>query len=118
MSDGDDVGEAQVGAGTEDEVAFDPEARALCPDGNCTGVIGDDGRCKVCGARGEATRSGAAVGSDTGEGDPASMGGGDLDDTSEGELDARELCSDGNCVGLIGEDARCKVCGRPAEAVS
>ena len=24
-------------------------ARQLCPDGSCIGVIGDDGRCKVCG---------------------------------------------------------------------
>ena len=24
-------------------------SRALCPDGACVGVIGDDGRCKVCG---------------------------------------------------------------------
>src|SRR5207249_3758056 len=23
--------------------------RALCPDGNCTGVIGPDGKCKLCG---------------------------------------------------------------------
>ena len=26
---------------------FDPHRR-LCPDGACIGVIGDDGRCKVC----------------------------------------------------------------------
>lgn len=28
--------------------------RQLCPDGSCIGVIGDDGRCKVCGRAGEA----------------------------------------------------------------
>ncbi|HEX7839359.1 MAG TPA: hypothetical protein VF469_17900 [Kofleriaceae bacterium] len=28
--------------------AKDPE-HALCPDGACTGVLGDDGRCKQCG---------------------------------------------------------------------
>ena len=27
---------------------FDPHRR-LCPDGACIGVIGDDGRCRVCG---------------------------------------------------------------------
>ncbi len=27
--------------------AFDPD-RALCPDGACVGVIGADGRCKIC----------------------------------------------------------------------
>ncbi|HEY0484240.1 MAG TPA: hypothetical protein VGD37_42265, partial [Kofleriaceae bacterium] len=26
----------------------------------------------------------------------------------------RQLCSDGSCIGVIGSDGRCKVCGRPA----
>jgi hypothetical protein len=26
------------------------EDRDLCPDGNCTGLIGPDGKCKLCGA--------------------------------------------------------------------
>ncbi len=30
------------------------------------------------------------------------------------DADSRELCSDGSCVGLIGSDGKCKVCGRPA----
>ena len=29
---------------------LDLEARELCSDGGCIGVIGDDGRCRVCGA--------------------------------------------------------------------
>jgi hypothetical protein len=36
----------------EGESPFDP-ARRLCPDGACTGVLGADGRCKVCGRTGE-----------------------------------------------------------------
>jgi hypothetical protein len=32
---------------TED--GFDPHHRELCPDGGCIGLIGPDGRCKVCG---------------------------------------------------------------------
>lgn len=32
----------------------EPAARALCPDGACVGVIGDDGRCRVCGGSGTA----------------------------------------------------------------
>src|SRR5512142_3159570 len=32
----------------QDEIDF--EHRILCPDGACIGVIGPDGRCKVCGA--------------------------------------------------------------------
>jgi hypothetical protein len=29
--------------------AKDDLERAVCPDGSCTGVLGDDGRCKQCG---------------------------------------------------------------------
>jgi hypothetical protein len=32
-----------------EEAGFDPESRRLCPDDTCTGLIGPDGRCKVCG---------------------------------------------------------------------
>ncbi len=34
-----------------EEAVHDAEwtGRKLCPDGACTGVIGDDGMCKVCG---------------------------------------------------------------------
>ena len=27
----------------------DWDSRRLCPDGNCTGILGSDGRCKLCG---------------------------------------------------------------------
>jgi hypothetical protein len=32
---------------------------------------------------------------------------------SEDEWENRQLCSDGNCIGVIGPDGRCKECGRP-----
>ena len=35
-----------------------------------------------------------------------------LDDT---DWDRRTLCSDGNCIGVIGPDGRCKECGKPYE---
>ena len=44
----DDDSDADGAAGGEDD------DRALCPDGGCTGLIGDDGTCKVCGRRAEA----------------------------------------------------------------
>jgi hypothetical protein len=31
-----------------------------------------------------------------------------------GEWDNRRLCSDENCIGVIGPDGRCKECGKPA----
>ena len=35
--------------------------------------------------------------------------------TTDSEWDRRILCSDGNCIGIIGSDGRCKECGRPYE---
>ena len=35
-----------------------------------------------------------------------------------GEWDQRQLCSDGACIGVIGPDGRCKVCGRRASGAS
>jgi hypothetical protein len=68
------------------------EQRMLCPEGNCVGVIGDDGKCKVCGH----------VVSNWG------------DPRQPGHVTDRQLCADGACVGVIGKDGRCKVCRRPA----
>ncbi len=34
---------------------------------------------------------------------------------SDDEWDRRILCSDGNCIGVIGSDGNCKVCGKPYE---
>jgi hypothetical protein len=34
---------------------------------------------------------------------------------SDDAWDRRVLCSDGNCIGIIGTDGRCKTCGKPYE---
>ena len=87
--------------------AFDLESRVLCPDGTCIGVIGADGRCKECGARGgsnaaeRAAVTGAAV---------ATI----ADDDPPLDLESRVLCPDGACIGVIGADGRCKACGEAA----
>jgi hypothetical protein len=31
----------------------------------------------------------------------------------DAEWDNRRLCSDENCIGVIGPDGRCKECGKP-----
>ena len=55
--DGDDEGDEDDGDDEPPgpEIAAAPRgewsARRLCPDGACIGVIGPDGRCKVCGRR-------------------------------------------------------------------
>jgi hypothetical protein len=76
---------------------LDLESRQLCPDGNCTGLLGEDGRCRECGK------------SASGEEAPADDWRGASDDE---EFDARQLCPDGNCTGLLGPDGRCKECGK------
>jgi hypothetical protein len=111
------------------ETSFDPNRR-LCPDGSCVGVIGPDGRCGVCGRTSDGKprvlAGGAADGAtfdddpddhaSAAEAQPAPMGqGGGQGDGQGGGFDSnRRLCDDGSCVGLIGPDGRCNVCGRQA----
>jgi hypothetical protein len=77
-------------------------AREPCPDEGCIGVIGADGRCPECGASASANaphpRTDAAGGRHRGD---------DLAD----DFAARDLCPEGACIGLIGADGRCKICG-------
>ena len=51
--DGDDDDDGDDGDDEPDDDRAGPRGvwsgRALCPDGGCVGVIGADGRCKVCG---------------------------------------------------------------------
>jgi hypothetical protein len=114
--------------------------RRLCPDGACIGVIGDDGRCRVCGrsagggANAEAPAGFVPTGGENGQhGDDAE----DDDDTAleantdehlpadgdarsaasaEAGFDAnRRLCPDGGCIGVVGADGICTVCGQKAD---
>jgi hypothetical protein len=90
-------------AETED-APFDPSRRKLCPDGACVGVVGADGVCSVCGrteAQAEAGESAPELAAEEGEG-----GGFDT---------KRRLCDDGACVGVVGDDGVCRVCGRRSE---
>jgi hypothetical protein len=120
-----------------EETSFDPRRRRLCPDGACVGLIGDNGRCKVCGlpaggvpptdsadaapfadplaADDDATD--AEVDSDSG----GDVSGGDVAPASAAGSAAatgfdpnRQLCDDGACVGVVGPGGVCNVCGRPA----
>jgi hypothetical protein len=94
--------------GETPEAAIDLEGRQLCSDGSCVGVIGDDGRCKVCGAP-----AGPPTDGDVGEDRREAAPDRDVDDEggADDDLASRQLCPDGNCVGVIGADGRCRVCG-------
>ena len=101
------------------------EHRVLCSDGNCIGVIGPDGHCKECGKEYEGTLaeehfseyadSSAAENSfEKKDPSPDDM----PHEAVEHEHDDwqnRVLCSDGNCIGVIGPDGRCKECGKPLQ---
>jgi hypothetical protein len=108
---------------------FDPHRR-LCPDGACIGIIGADGRCRVCGrtaggAKDAAPPEGFVPAADAGayedeteaeergdtgtEAGPARSAGG-----AAGFDPNRRLCPDGSCLGILGADGVCNVCGQKA----
>jgi hypothetical protein len=101
-----------------DQTGFDPKRR-LCPDGSCVGVINPDGRCTECGRTAAASAAGqesdrAPEGEPAGEeefraeaADPS--GGAGLE--ASGFDPNRRLCADGSCVGVVGVDGVCTVCG-------
>jgi len=97
---------------TDDKTNFhDPEweNRELCPDGNCIGVIGPDGRCKECGMPSGNRSEGAQKTADIVNVPGCS---GIQAPESDPEWEKRILCPDGNCIGIIGPDGRCGVCGK------
>lgn len=114
---------------SSDDIISDEEweNRELCSDGNCIGVIGPDGLCTECGRPGKggpvaARRDDTASDEPAAEGDceaPAAADAASSDGTQvvsdDDDWANRRLCPDGNCIGVIGPDGRCKECGRPAE---
>jgi hypothetical protein len=105
---------------TSQDNSFDPSQRRLCPDGSCVGLLGSDGRCKVCGTR-DPARAGVAPAENppasptpqpepnknNSEPEPATAS------DAEASFDpTRRLCPDDACIGVIGSDNKCSVCGR------
>jgi hypothetical protein len=104
----------------DDDTAFNP-SRRLCPDGACVGII-SGGKCTICGAADEAGGYGAAaettadttpraeqLGDDPSPANPSEEGGFPVPFDPN-----RRLCSDDNCIGVIGQGDRCSVCGKPS----
>jgi hypothetical protein len=95
------------------------ENRTLCKDGNCIGVIGDDGRCKECGLpyEGELPLKNDPTSETSAEPDASTEPEPHTDSESfpDKDWENRVLCSDGNCIGVIGSDGLCKECGKPYE---
>jgi hypothetical protein len=114
---------------SSEESTFD-RRRRLCPDGACVGLIGDNNLCKVCGQPADGNPDALAVAPEAvttwdgslSESDDSALPG-TLEDVAQlGEAEEaggfdpkRKLCSDDSCVGVVGADGRCGVCGRPGE---
>lgn len=102
----------------------DWDNRILCEDGNCIGVIGPDGNCKECGKKYEGTlpenfdsaeepRYESSDETDEPNApEPTAADDSVGEDAGSDDWSSRQLCSDGNCIGVIGPDGRCKECGK------
>jgi hypothetical protein len=96
------------------ETDMDWERRRLCLDESCIGVIGSDGRCQVCGLfdPGASENTPLSMKTDRGEDEPIASS--DVDrsaENQESEWEDRKLCRDDSCIGTIGDDGRCRICG-------
>ena len=105
----------------EDQSPPDLGSRILCSDGACIGIIGPDGKCKECGqpmAEEDAPLLAASLAREEQEADEDEEDDDweeeEEDESPPDDLDDRELCADGSCIGVIGPDGRCKECGRAA----
>jgi hypothetical protein len=100
-------------------MASDWDQRQLCPDGSCVGVIGSDGTCKVCGHAapnwGDERRRGQRPEEEADAETEAHEALHDLPEAPE-DFEHRRLCPDGACIGVLGDDGACRVCGARAEA--
>jgi hypothetical protein len=103
------------------------ERRTLCGDGSCIGVIGPDGRCKECGQKANKLGNLHASICEPVE-DAEIKQNGPNENSKENRAqrlpvveekvstddawERRTLCTDGNCIGIIGADGYCKECGK------
>jgi hypothetical protein len=93
--------------------------RRLCPDGNCIGVIGSDGKCVECGVTIEIdegnsvdlTENSLHSSSQEFENDPSESYQLENDLSIDSDWESRILCSDENCIGTIGPNGKCSECG-------
>ncbi len=98
----------------------DWENRRLCSDESCTGTIGTDGRCRICGRMCEdipINDAGQLPSEDLkAENSQENLAEPPADSNisdSDADWENRRLCSDDACIGSIGPDGRCNVCGLP-----
>ena len=96
------------------ETDLDWENRRLCSDDSCIGVIGADGRCRVCGLLDPKTSGNPDLSTrfSVVEDEPQMPHSGDqASEPRDTGWEDRKLCSDESCIGTLGTDGRCNVCG-------
>ncbi len=96
--------------------AADWEARALCSDESCIGVLGPDGRCKVCGRAGAKAAGAEAAGAETAGAvennqDTPAEAAAEVAKVDDSDFAERELCPDDACIGVLDKGGRCNLCG-------
>jgi len=94
----------------------DWEKRTLCSDEACIGTIGSNGKCKECGKVYESKLPAGHGMSNiqkvvAKEKKPISS----ADTEPNDDWDKRVLCIDEACIGTIGNDGKCKECGKPGK---
>lgn len=117
-----DVAEKRSAGIAKSDLAAAPTGfaeRELCPDGACIGVIGPSGRCRECGraspnASLDPRSRGLRREEDVAEELEANIAKSDLAAAPD-DFEERELCPNDACVGIIGQDGRCKECGATRE---
>jgi len=105
-----------------EETGFTLEGRVLCGDDSCIGTVGPDKRCKVCGKPyegGAEVVSGATVHvpDDAEKEQPAGASDEPAVDRPADTTAApgeRMCCPDDACVGIIGPNGACGICGKSA----
>ena len=101
----------------------DWDRRILCSDGNCIGIIGEDGCCRSCGKPYAGEQPLPASPDDENDEEPpvetvaappASTEAPPADEPAvDDDWENRRLCIDESCIGVIGPDGRCNECGKP-----
>jgi hypothetical protein len=102
-----------MGIESDENQLFDLNQRRLCPDGSCVGIIGEDGKCKVCGTVDPDGPPVASMNSEVPAPAPKPEPMAQPEPVKEGGFDpSRRLCADETCIGVLDEQGRCKLCGR------
>lgn len=95
--------------------------RELCPDGACIGLIGPDGLCRECGRVGDSAITDPRLRNLVPPDPPERAGNPDANpddvagESGDDDFANRVLCPDGSCLGLVGADKTCNICGILAE---